>query len=155
MKPERIEQCKERRLIGVNGTYTPATRSGIPAQWASWDHDAVSGISEDLVFGVCHNFKAPDQFDYACALPVEPSVPVPEGQSEVIVPSGDFAVFVHNGHVSGIAGVFDAILCGPTELEDGWHLTDGPQLEVYGEDFDGMAATGRVEIWIPVEKRNS
>ena len=152
MKPDRIEHSHRRRLIGVNATYTPATRAGIPAQWAGWDHDAVTGINEDFVFGVCHNFVPPDQFDYACALPVVENAPIPSGQTEVIVPEGNFAVYVHNGHVSGIAGVFDAVMCGPKEQGDSWVLASGPQLEVYGEDFDGMTATGRVEIWFPVVK---
>ena len=152
MKPDRIEQSLRRRLIGANATYTAATRSGIPAQWANWDHGAITGINEDLVFGVCHNFVPPDRFDYACALPVDANAPVPNGQTEVIIPAGDFVVYVHQGHVSGIAGVFDKVMCGPKEQGDGWVLAPGPQLEVYGEDFDGMTGTGCVEIWFPVTK---
>lgn len=154
MTPDRIQHAPQRRLIGLNQTYTALNRDQIPGQWGNWSFDAVTGVTEDLVFGVCHNFLPPDQFDYACALPVLPDAQVPPGQTEIIVPEGDFAVYVHNGHVSGISGVFDAVMCGAGDQGQGWQLAPGPQLEVYGPDFDGMTASGRIEIWFPVAKTN-
>ena len=52
-----------------------------------------------------------------------------------------------------MAALFDAINCGNVDWPDGLTLTDGPQLEVYGEGFDPVAASGHVEIWVPVARR--
>lgn len=152
MKYDRIENAPRRRLVGPNRTYDRNTREGIPQQWANWDYGAVQGVCEDMVFGVSHGFCEPDQFCYACALSVTDDATVPAGQSAVEIPAGHFAVYVHNGHVSGIAAVFDAVMCGPKDLGDGWQLAPGPQLEVYGDNFDPMTATGRVEVWFPVRR---
>jgi AraC family transcriptional regulator len=152
MVPERIHHASQRRLVGLCQRYTHRTRHQIPVQWSNWEHVAVTDITEDLVFGVCMNFAPPDQFDYMCALPVGPNAPVPPGQTEVVLAEGDFAVYVLNGHVSGIAGVFDAVMCGTDIPIEGWRLAHGPQLEVYGPDFDGLSGTGRIEIWFPVKR---
>ncbi len=150
MRPDRIEEAEERRVIGANGRFTRATRHEIPALWSNWAYDKVTGTVGDMVFGVSHGF-GPDTFDYMCALQVTPDAPVPDGQQDLILPSGPHAVFVHNGHVSGIAPIFDALLSG-ADLGEGWSLAPGPQYEVYSEDFDPMTATGRVELWFPIRK---
>ena len=64
------------------------------------------------------------------------------------------AMDMANGAMLGImAALFDAINCGNVDWPDGLTLTDGPQLEVYGEGFDPVAASGHVEIWVPVARR--
>ncbi len=150
IEPERIDNVPERWLIGLNGSFTRDTRGEIPALWERWQWTTVTGVTRpNLVFGVSHSFSPPNRFDYMCALEVDADAPVPEGMTELIVPAGDFAVFVHDGHVSGIGGVFDTVLCGDVKIE-GRRLAPGPQLEVYGDGFDPKTATGRVEIWFPV-----
>ena len=148
---DRIEDVPVRRLIGLNGTFTKDTRSEIPALWDRWAYTTVTNVTRpDLVFGVSHNF-APGQFDYMCALEVSNDAIVPDGMTELLIPGGDYAVFVHDGHVSGIGAIFDAIICGDTKV-DGYRSRPTPQLEVYGEGFDPSTATGLVELWFPVER---
>ena len=112
IKPDRIESKDEFRVIGLNRSYTIETRGGIPQQWADWDYNAVTGADGMQVFGVSHGFDRKGGFDYACALKVTAEAPVPEAQSELPIPGGEYAVFVHDGHVSGIASVFDAVFKG-------------------------------------------
>ena len=146
---DRIADAPMQRVIGLNGTFTADTRSEIPALWAEWDWQAVTGVVGDHVYGISHGF-GPGRFDYLCGLPVSAVAPVPDKQIEVTLPAGPHAVFVHDGHVSGIASIFDAVLCN-NALGPGWVMARGPQFEVYGEGFDPATATGRVEIWFPVE----
>ncbi|MDJ0629741.1 MAG: GyrI-like domain-containing protein [Rhodobacter sp.] len=148
--PDRIEEAPARRLVGANGRYTKDTRGGIPRQWGNWDYAALTGVVGELVFGVSHGF-APGSFQYLCGMEVSADAPVPEGQIELCLPSGPHAVFVHQGHVSGIATMFDRVLNG-AHLGDGWVMAPGPQYEVYTEDFDPQTATGKVELWFPIEQ---
>ncbi len=150
MRPDRIEEAKQRRVIGANGRFTKETRHQIPALWSGWAYDKVTGTIGDLVFGVSHSF-APGTFDYMCALEVGSDAPVPEGQQDLVLPAGPHAVFVHNGHVSGIGPIFDKVLAG-TDLGAGWDLAPGPQYELYSDEFDPATASGRVELWFPVRK---
>ena len=153
MHPARIHNSPALHLIGPRASYSHATRAGIPDQWANWDYEAVSGVTSDLVYGVSIAKGPPDRFDYICALPVAASAQPPKGQEMLFIPPTRFAIFDHHGHVSGMAALFDAINCGKVDWPDGLTLADGPQLEVYGEGFDPVAASGHVEIWVPVARR--
>ena len=150
IKADRIEAKDAFRVIGLNRSYTIETRGSIPQQWAEWDYNAVTGAEFDRVFGVSHGFDGKSGFDYACTMQVNPEAPVPEGQTELMIPGGEYAIFVHDGHVSGIASVFDAV-CKDVDLGEGRQLAGGPQLEFYTEEFDPGTATGKVELWFPIK----
>ena len=151
IKPDRIEDIGDIRVIGLNRTYTIESRGDIPGQWADWRYDQVCGVTADAVYGVSHGFRQSGQFDYMCALPVDRDAPVPEDQSDLILPAGPYAIYVHQGHVSGIAKLFDAVLCG-NGPGDGLIFTPTPQFELYGDDFDPIKAVGKVELWFPVAR---
>ncbi|KMW59052.1 Transcriptional regulator, AraC family [Candidatus Rhodobacter oscarellae] len=151
MKPDRIADAQERRIIGANGSYTHENRSGIPAQWAEWDYGAVTGVVGG-VYGVSHSFGGPTSFQYLCGLEVSADAPVPDGQTDVTLPAGKHAVFVINGHVSKIAEVFEAVFSHGA-LGEEWGIANGPQFEHYTEEFDPASATGKVEIWFPVARK--
>ena len=149
--PDRIEARTHQRLIGSNKTYSMATRDQIPDQWAQWEYDKITGVVGDDVYGVSHGFAPESRFDYLCGLPVTTDAPVPDGQIALDIPAGDCAVYVHDGHVSGIGPLFDAIICGPGPGA-GWRFCKGPQVELYGPEHDGLTGMGRVEIWMPVSR---
>jgi len=69
---------------------------------------------------------------------------------EVRVPAQNYAVFLHDGHVSKIGATYAAI----------WNewlpnhqrvAADGVSLERHLESFDPRTGMGGVEIWIPLK----
>ena len=149
-QPDRFEEAKEaRRIVGSNSSYTIQTRGLIPDQWSEWEYHKVEGVVSNDVYGVSHSFAKGPKFDYLCGLPVEDDAPVPEGQSEIVIPAGTYAVYVHDGHISSLSSLFDAIICGDAPKR-GWTFGAGPQFELYGDEFDGSTSTGKVELWFPI-----
>jgi AraC family transcriptional regulator len=58
-------------------------------------------------------------------------------------------VFTHHDHVSKIKSTWNAIF-GQWLPGSGYEVTDAPEIEYYGEDFDPRNGTGTIEIWVPV-----
>ena len=151
IKPDRIDKISTRRIVGASAHYTLESRVNIPAQWANWEYRLVTDVKSNDVYGVSYDFEKPGEFSYICGYEVVSDAKVPDGQSEVVLPGGAYAVFDHDGHVSEIAVIFDAIALG-VALPEGVEMAPGPQFEFYDKDHDPKTGMGKVEIWCPVRK---
>ena len=54
-------------------------------------------------------------------------------------------MFTHRGHVSTIRRTHKKWL-----PQSGHEVADAPHFERYGDDFDGQAGVGGIEIWLPI-----
>ena len=151
IRPDRLDKISKRRIVGFSQRYDMKTRENIPHQWANWDYRLVPDVKSNDVYGVSYGFETPGEFDYLCGYEVMADAEVPEGQSEVFLPSGAYAVFDHDGHVSEIAIIFDAISQG-VALPKGVEMAPGPQFEFYDKDHDPETGMGKVELWLPVRR---
>ncbi len=65
------------------------------------------------------------------------------------IPEQRYAVFTHRGHVSTIRRTHNTIWT--TWLPQSGHdVADAPHFERYGDDFDGQAGVGGIEVWLPI-----
>ncbi|MEM6708424.1 MAG: AraC family transcriptional regulator [Pseudomonadota bacterium] len=144
----RLVDAPAYRFVGVSRRYDSGDVSGIPAQWAECAAK-VPVESADATYGVCYNMTADGAMDYLCAVQSSEAT-AGDDLTVVDVPAGRYAVFRHEGHISEMAVVWQAIF--RTGLSDaGLSLKPGPEFERYGSEFDPQTGTGGYEIWIPVE----
>ena len=86
-----------------------------------------------------------------CAAEVTSFDSLPGHLGRMRVPGQTYAVFVYDGHVSGIGKCWDEIMEWLAGSE--YESTHTPDFERYDQDFNSITATGRVEIWLGVTPR--
>jgi len=151
--PDRFEAGQERRIAGINLSYTPESRVNIPRQWERFGPNIghVPGQIGNAAYGVLWNHKPPCDFDYLCGVEVRDGAALPAEFTQVLLPAQKYAVFTHDGHVSSIHRTIDAIQSKwlPTS---GFKAGAGPVFERYTEAFDKQTGRGGIEIWVPVRE---
>lgn len=146
----RVVKVPAMTLGGLSATYSLANLAGIPGHWQkfrTWQGqiDAQKGTAS---YGVSYNFTGADGLDYLTAVEVGEG-DLPEGFTRLRIPPHSYAVFTHQGHVSGIGNTWHHIY-------DSWlpaaRLKPGnaPSFERMDERFDSRTGTGVIEIWVPV-----
>lgn len=125
----------------------------IPVQWAEFRaHSTVTRPPEGNAYGVICGV-AGGQLEYLCAVEVESFDHIPASTGRMRVPAQEYAVFIHEGPISGIGDTWSRIL---NWLRDGaFESNEAPDLEIYGPDYDPQGTNSRVEIWVGVKRRNS
>ena len=68
----------------------------------------------------------------------------------VRVPAQRYAVFTHEGHVSGLRAVAYTIW-NKYLPNSGLEVADAPDFERYGNDIDYNTGMGKFEVWVPVK----
>jgi AraC family transcriptional regulator len=101
-------------------------------------------------YGVCCNSDDEGNFDYICGVEVSNFSELPTEFSRVRIPERRYAVFSHRDHISTIRRTVNTIW-NKWLPESGHQVTDAPDFERYGEDFDSKSGMGTVEIWIPLK----
>jgi len=150
----RFESAPGFTVAGLSGRYNPETARDIQSLWQQFSphqFGRVPGQVGEKFYGVCYNFDAQGNFDYAASVEVDASGGVPTELTQVTVPAGRYAVFPHAGHVSDISKTWMDIFQNWLP-RSGRRVARGPSFEVYSEDFDPKVGTGGVEIWIPLEE---
>jgi len=106
-------------------------------------------INTGICYGVCANAdERTGEFDYIAGFEVESVAGIPEGMVSMEVPEATYAVFAttlpaigetfHNAHHQWIP-------------QSGYRPTGGPELEVYGEEFEPQDPASTFEVYIPIE----
>ena len=144
-------------LAGRNKTYNVGPDPGMKEQWASFmgDFGKIEGQVGFAAYGVCHSFgggragsSEPALMDYLVGVEVKDAGQVPGYLYTLTIPKRKTAVFLHEGDIAGLpqtwGKIFDEWLPA-AKLE----VAQGPQFEVYGEDFNN--GDDRIEIFIPVK----
>jgi predicted transcriptional regulator YdeE len=152
LEPPRVEQGPEKVIVGLNGSYTLATRTQIPELWKRFVPHLVTipGQVGDATYGVCWNFKPGVGFDYLAGVEVKNGAPLPQELTQVRLAAGRYAVFTSRQHISTIGATLDAIWT--KWLPNSGHQPTGtPSFERYGPEFNPQTGMGGFEIWVPVK----
>jgi AraC family transcriptional regulator len=148
----RFETMKALLLAGISGRYNVQATGAISAQWVRFVPHLghIRGQTGPITYGASYNFDNEGNFDYLSSVEVSDFSDLPEGFATLRVPAHKYAVFHQRGHISTIGGTCAAIWSTwlPTS---GYEAADGPMLERYGPEFDGLSGNGGFEIWVPLK----
>jgi AraC family transcriptional regulator len=156
----RIVRLPSFHVVGLQGSFTPRTTSEIPALWSAFVPriPAIPRRRGTATFGLCRPSAdgpgAPPRFEYTAGVEVDALAAPPAGLATVTVPASTYAVFTHDGPVSGIGRTFDAIhgagAGGGALAAAGLEPAPGYEFERYDERWDARTASGPVDIYVPV-----
>ena len=148
----RFEEGSELLITGLAATYKgEESAAGIPAQWQRFvpHMGHIPGQTSGVTYGVCAMEE--DSMTYICGVETSASDEIPDGLTRMTLAAQRYAVFRHMGHVSNIrqtwATIFEKWLPGADVTR-----ANAPDFEWYSADFDPIANTGQIEIWIPVDR---
>lgn len=150
-QPVRIEQKDAILIFGLSQRHA-ASNSGIPAQWGRFVPylGTIRNQTGDATYGVvCNTDGESAGCDYICGVEVTSFPDEPAHFTRLRIPPQTYAVFEHQGHVSGVSETW-ASIWNQALPEAGLRAADGPSFERYGTRFDGRTGLGGFEIWIPV-----
>ena len=150
--PPRIQTRDAFLIFGLSMVCKMAGDPGIPALWNKFGPyiGNIEGQVGWTTYGACYNGDD-KTYEYLCGVEVPQFPSTPKEFSRLRVPPQTYAVFEHKGHISGIAATFKAIWEHGL-FDANVKASDGPLLEIYGEQFDGKTGMGGLEIWIPIRK---
>lgn len=138
-------------IIGLKKRYDDTSSAQMPAQWQAFvPHIGhIDNQKGNVAFGVLCNGDDDGNIDYVTGVEVSEYANVPLELDGLRIPSQNYAVFRHDGHVSEIRRSWKTIF-GEWSAQTERKLVDAPQFERYGEGFDPQTGFGDIEIWIPV-----
>jgi AraC family transcriptional regulator len=151
LQPPRFEHVDRLLVAGIGERYASDSISGIPAQWQRFVPylDNVPARIGRATYGVCANGDGAGHFDYICGVEVRDFTGLPSDWTQVRIADQRYAVFRHRDHISSIKNTFVAIY-NQWLPASGYEAARAPELERYGEEFDGRTGLGGVEVWIPI-----
>ena len=151
--PHTLHNGPAMLIGGVTGHYKGEETAAIPMLWQKlnpWLPDVPGRMGEAwTTYGVCYN-QSDDAIDYMAGVEVSPGADLPPGFTTVKIQPQTYAVFRHQGHISGLRATWSTIW-DKWLPESGLKVKHAPFFEKYGPDFNGMTGEGGLEIWIAVE----
>ncbi len=152
----RFETLEPTAFGGLVERYNCQSAAGIPNQWQRFvPHlGTIPGYRGNAAYGVVYNFDSDGNFDYMCAVEVTGSANLPADFKTLSVPTQEYAVFTHRGHVAGIRSTISAIW-SKWLPQSGYKAVDAPMLERYGPEFNPVTGMGGFEIWVPIQDASS
>lgn len=125
----------------------------VPAQWQRFTPfiDAIpNGIGMSAFGVVSELFHGSDSFQYLSGVEVTDVFDLQPELTALRLPSGRYAAFSHDGHVSRMRSTIHTIFNREVE-QLGLEIGDLPNfIEYYGPGFDPQAGVGDVEVWVPL-----
>jgi AraC family transcriptional regulator len=151
----RFEQYGQMQVVGLSARYSFENTIGIPAQWQRFMalRDDIPYQAEDIPIGVAQIPDEEGQFRYLCGIEVAGFGDVPSGLESAVVAACRYAVFEHNGHVSGIYDTY-ARIWNEALPEAGCVVAEAPLIERHNATFDPSTGEGGLTLWIPLATRN-
>lgn len=139
-------------VTGMSDHFTFGSIPTIPAAlWAAMNdrEDEIVSV-QPCAYGISYDTTMGEGFRYLAGYATALGAAVPAGMTLLKVPPGNYAVFVHDGHVSQIHQTMPSIF--DSGLPDvGLTARAAPEVEIYDNRFDPKTGLGPVELWIPVE----
>ena len=153
LNPPRLEDGRLLLIAGMARRHSNATMATVPSQWQQFvphighvPHQAGS-----VAYGVCMNTDDDGTMEYLCGVEVSSFEGISSDFATVRIPANRYAVFTHEGHISGIRATWEAIFRSDLATT-GCEMADAPSFERYDDRFDGRTGNGVVEIWIPLAR---
>ena len=152
LQDPRFERREQFLVAGLTGRYTFETNHNIPDLWQRFSPHIghIPGQIGWDTYGVCFNEDDKGAFDYMAGAAISGPIEASDDLSMVTIPTNNYAVFTHSGHISNFRKTVYTIW--NKWLPDAHSKYAGdPDFELYDDRFDGNTGMGDVEIWIPVE----
>jgi AraC family transcriptional regulator len=148
----RFVDGEELLIVGLGERFTTETAQGIAGLWQRFEPyiGRIPRQQGGETFGVCCNPGEDGSFEYIAGVLVSHASEVPAGLTLQRLAARRYAVFLHQGHISSIHETFNAIFQRWLPSAGG-QAAAAPEFERYSADFDPMAGTGKVEIWLPLQ----
>jgi AraC family transcriptional regulator len=152
LEPPRFETSRPFLIAGLGERYSCETSAAIPMQWQRFGPyiGNIPGETGNFAYGVCVNGDDAGNFDYIAGVEVSDFSDLPKEFSRVRVPAQKYAVFAHREHISTIRRTVNTIW-NKWLPASGHEISDAPEFERYGPEFDPRSGNGGLEIWIPVK----
>ena len=152
LDPPRFVDGEEMLIAGIGRRHhTRSVPAGVCAQRRRFElllHRVPNRVGATAL-GVRCNADDQGNLDYICGVEVADLSRMPAEFHRVRIAAQRYAVFTHDGNVSGVRSSFHAIWnCWLPQ--SGCEIVDAPDFERYGEDFDPATGEGGLEIWVPV-----
>lgn len=146
----RLVKGEALNLAGLSATYDFNAFGGIPGLWQQFRQFCghVAAQKGSVTYGVSYNYR-PEGLDYMAAMEVGEG-DIPAEFTRLKLAPATYAVFEHHGHVSGISATWRAIYDHGLKAANlrPHHV---PAFERMDQRFNGLAGSGVIEIWVPVE----
>lgn len=101
--------------------------------------------------GYFNSFSPAKPFQKWAGVEVEQGIATPEDMETLIIPEGDYAVFLHKGTHTEAKKTYDYIFMEWLP-SSGFTLDDRPHFAVMDERYKKNDPTSEEEIWIPIRK---
>ncbi len=142
-------------VAGPGGDFVVGDTPGINALWKVFVEQLENeGLVPEITYGICQS-ASPEtlpqkSLHYMAGYQIDPKCDPPPGMEKIYVPEGEYAVFLHRGHISD----FDATVRYIWQCwipRSGCELADTPDFELYDDRFNPDSLEGEVEIWAPLK----
>ena len=156
-QPHRIERLQEKKLIGMKMSMTFADNK-TSQLWKSFmprRSEIQNAIGTDLYSvqnyppSFFYPFNAESIFEKWAAREVSDFEFVPDGMETLIIPGGEYAVFIYRGDPRNASPLFQYIF-SKWLPGSGYRLDERPHFEILGEKYKHNDADSEEEIWIPI-----
>jgi len=151
IEPERYEKRGAMLLAGLRQQHSFSNAAEtIPKQWHQFHAlGKINGQVGSALYGAgCGS--SPSGFEYMTGVEVDSFSSLPEKIGKLRIPKQNYAVFLHNDHISTIQNTWKLILNDWLTRPD-VHAVETPNFELYDERFNSSTGLGAVEIFIAVE----
>jgi AraC family transcriptional regulator len=151
LDPPRVVDEQNMRVVGLAERCSFDTTIMIPAQWQRFMeyYDAISFKRDEIPIGVNYSADDEGQFLYMCGAEVHQ---FGKGSRELIhleIPTRQYAVFEHRGHVSTIYETYRCIW-NEAMPATGRAVADAPIIERHNPAFNPRTGEGGLTLWIPL-----
>jgi AraC family transcriptional regulator len=152
LEPPRLVKGRTLLIAGLSERYSSETSAGIPAQWQRFAPylGNIPGQVGRTAYGIVCNGDDAGNTEYISGVEVSDFSRVPPELSRLRIPEQRYAVFFHRDHISTIRRTWFTIY--KWLPESGHEVAEGPEFELYGENFNPATGMGGVEIWVPLKK---
>ncbi len=161
-KPEIIEiESKELVGIKVSTSLADDKTSLLWNRFMKYKEAIITTKSDDLysvqIYGkefISGDFDSQSEFEKWAAMEVEDNSEIPRGLEKLILPSGTYAIFTHEGTAKEFAKTSKFIFEEWIPSSD-FEIDDRPHFEVLGKEYKGPEnPSSKEKIWIPVKPKD-
>ena len=155
LAPPVIEGRLAQRIAGLNNHFTWQTMDTIPHLWQRFGQylPEMAYSGPPAAFGISGPMpESSEGFDYFAGAPLPKGRDALPGLIEMTLPSGTYARFKHEGHISNIRATCGAVYeTGIPALGRDADTRWFTFAEYYGPDFEPSTGYGTVEVWVKLK----
>jgi AraC family transcriptional regulator len=151
LDPPRVVDDQIVRVVGLAERCSFNTTINIPAQWQRFmeRYDGIPYKRDHIPIGVNYSADDDGQFLYMCGAEVHRFGECSRELLHLEIPSCEYAVFEHSGHVSTIYETYRSIW-NDAMPATGRAVADAPVIERHNPAFNPRTGEGGLTLWIPL-----